>query len=171
MADELIPHVDEQGRFIRWVTRSQIHRDLLIHRSVHVIVHHPDGRILVQRRHRTKQNFPSFWDVACSGHVDQEDHPNGDGNLAEQAYHSSASREIQEELGISPLLRCLGPIPPVPGVNYEYAMLYQVTSEGPFTLQKDEVEEVMWVTPQELDSLEPITPNLKWMHQAGYTRK
>ena len=160
---EIIPHVDADGRFIAWASRKEIHDRKLIHRSINVFVFHPDGRMLVQLRHRTKRNFASYWDVACSGHVDKSDHPNGDPTESRAAYLSAASREIVEEIGISPTLEEVGEFPPVAGTNYERTMIFRCTSTGPFVLQDTEVEEVRWVTREEFKQLHPVTPLLQWM--------
>lgn len=166
MSEELIPHVTAEGEWIEWVTRSEIHARRLIHRSIHVLVFHPDGRLLVQLRHRDKQTFARYWDVSCSGHVEFCDHPDGEGGAATQAFSSSATREISEELGISPPLQFIRFCPPIEGVNYEFAALYRATSEGPFTLQAEEVEEVRWVNAEEVKLLK-ITPNLQWLLDSG----
>ena len=167
MSEELIPHVHPDGRFIEWLPRSEIHRRRLVHRSIHVLVFHPDGRLLVQLRHRDKQNLPHHWDVSCSGHVDWTDHPRGDGDDAEPAFWSSARREVSEELGVSPELKFVEYCPALPGVNYEYAGLFRATCSGPFQIQAEELEEVRWVTPESLQTLSPITPNLSWLVASG----
>ena len=69
--DEQIPHVDAEGNFIAWASRKKIHDSRLIHRSINVFIFHPDGRMLVQLRHRNKRTFAHYWDIACSGHVDK----------------------------------------------------------------------------------------------------
>ena len=167
MSEEMIPHVHSDGRFIEWLPRSDIHRRRLVHRSIHVLVFHPDGRLLVQLRHRDKQTLPHHWDVSCSGHVDSTDHPIGDGEHAESVFWSAARREISEELGVSPTLEFVKYCPPVSGVNYEYAGLFRATCEGPFKIQEEELEETRWVTPESLKTLSPITPNLTWLINVG----
>ena len=117
-----VTHVDKNGDFIAWKSRKEIHDKMLIHRSINVFVLHPDGRLLVQQRASTKRTFPLFWDISCSGHVDYEDHPNGNPHASEEAFLSAATREIQEELGIETPLSPIGEFAPFDGINIERSM-------------------------------------------------
>lgn len=165
MSDEMVTHVHPDGRFIAWATRKEVHDRLLVHRSVNICVFHPDGRMLVQLRNRNKRNHPCFWDVACSGHVDKEDHPNGDPHATDVAFLSAARRELFEEIGITDEIKEYGEFAPFDGVNYERTMIYTCISEGPFVLQPEEVEEVRWVTPEQFAQLSPVTPFLSHIVQ------
>ena len=163
MRADLVTHVQPNGHFIEWVDRKTVHEQKLAHRSSSVLVFHPDGRLLIQLRHRDKTVFPHYWDVSCSGHVEYIDHPNGDPHAAHAAFWSAATREIEEELGIAPELHEIGEYGPVEGVHYEYTLLFYAISEGPFHLQEEEVEAIQWVTLEELESLDSVTPQLRWM--------
>ena len=167
MSDELIPHVTSTGEWIEWLPRRDIHDRQLVHRSIQALIFNPDGRLLIQLRHREKRTQPHHWDVSCSGHVDLSDHPEGDGTRAVEAYWSSVQRELQEEIGVLPELKLLGMFPPIPKVNYEYSAIFTGVSEGPFVIQEEELEEVRWVTETELRALSPITHTLRWLLDAG----
>ena len=102
---EEVVEVTERDEFVRWVSREEVHRNKLIHRSVNAVVLHPDGRMLIQLRHRDKKTYPHCWDISCSGHVDRVDHPNDDGSLAKAACDKAIQRELLEELAtVSPEL-------------------------------------------------------------------
>ena len=161
--DHLVAHVKADGGFIEWVSRERVHQEKLVHLSINVLVFHPDGRLLIQKRHAQKRTYPHYWDVSCSGHVDYADYPHGDGGSEAAAFAVAAPRELAEELGVRPTLVPLGVYPPEPGVNYERTMVYSTVCEGPFSLQASEVEMVRWTTRAELYKLEPITPLLLWM--------
>ena len=163
MSDEIVTHVHPDGRFIAWATRKEVHDKRLVHRSINIVVFHSDGRMLVQLRNRNKRNFPAFWDISCSGHVEKEDHPNDDQNATDEAFFSAATRELFEEIGIRPDLQRIGEFPPFVGVNYERTMIYSCVSQGPFVLQPEEVEEVRWVNKEEFAALSPVTPLLKYI--------
>ena len=167
MHDEMIPHVTSKGEFIEWVTRAEVHERQLVHRSIQVLIFHPDGRLLVQLRHREKQTFPHYWDISCSGHVELVDHPHGDGTRDQEAFWSSATREVHEELGIEPELRLVGTFEPIPDMNYEYSAVFKGICEGPFVIQEEELEEVRWVTQDELMSLGKITNTIRWLMDAN----
>jgi isopentenyldiphosphate isomerase len=169
--------VDAENRFVRWEERHRIHEEHLVHRSIYVLVF--DGeRLLIQRRHRDKQTFPSHWDVSCAGHVEESDYPDPsdpDAGL-DAVYQDVARRELTEELGIqAPELVELGHVPPLAGVHYEQIRLYRTAASGPFTLQVEEVEEVRFVTPDALAAMEeggaPITAALgyfsRWLADRG----
>ncbi|MEC7984883.1 MAG: NUDIX domain-containing protein, partial [Myxococcota bacterium] len=126
-----------------------------------IFVFHPDGRLLIQKRAPMKRAFPDFWDISCSGHVDYCDHPNGDPNASLEAFHSAATRELVEELGISTPLIKMGEFAPFDDINIERTMFYRTVSAGPFTLQESEVSEVQWVTRESIHRLSPLTPLLR----------
>lgn len=69
--------------------KDQIHRDGDWHRSVHVWVATPDGRLLLQRRSIAKENHPGLWDISAAGHLSA-----GEGSA------SAAVREMAEEIGL-----------------------------------------------------------------------
>ena len=155
-----VTQVRADGEFVRWVARETVHEQQLIHRSINVFVFHPDGRLLIQKRAAIKRTFANFWDLSCSGHVDYSDHPNGDPNATKEAYFSAATRELEEELGISTKLEEVGEFAPFAGVNIERTMFYRTVSAGPFVLQESEVSQVKWVTREQIVRELPRTPLL-----------
>ena len=56
---------------------------------VHICIFSSDGRLLCQRRVKSKRVFPDMWDLSCGGCVDS-----GETSL------EGAIRETKEELGI-----------------------------------------------------------------------
>lgn len=158
--------VDDHNRFVRWEERRAIHEHQLVHRSVHVLLLDRAGRLLVQRRHGTKQTYPRCWDVSCAGHVEESDYTAGPDDDLDAVYAAVATREVAEELGVTPALELVAKFGPVLGVHYEQIHLYRGISDGPFVLQADEVEEHRLLARHELevflDGGEPITPALRW---------
>ena len=159
---EEVVEVDKNDNFIRWVSRKEVHEKLLIHRSVHAFVVHPDGRFLIQLRHREKQTYPHYWDVSCSGHVDRIDHPEDDPKKSREACDLAIKRELEEELGVISTAVYICDISPIPNVTYEYARLYVATWDGEFILQETEVEKVKWVSFDDIHTYAPLTRSLKW---------
>jgi isopentenyldiphosphate isomerase len=153
--------VDADNRFVRWEARRTIHEQRLVHRSVHIVVFDTQGRLLVQRRHRDKQTYPLHWDTSCAGHVEEGDYLAGPDDDLDRVYEAVAARELHEELGISAPLRRLARLPPEPGVHYEQVQLFACTSDGPFALQADEVDEIRLVRRDEVP--EPMTHMLRWL--------
>lgn len=69
--------------------KSEIHRDGDWHRAAHVWVVVGDGRLLLQRRSHSKENWPGQWDISAAGHVS-----------AGETSVEAAVREMEEELGL-----------------------------------------------------------------------
>jgi isopentenyldiphosphate isomerase len=161
--------VDERNRFVRWENRRTIHDQHLVHRSVHVLLFDSRGRLLIQRRHASKQTYPRYWDVSCAGHVEESDYTGGPDDDLDGVYAAVAAREVSEELGVAPALELLGRFGPEPGVHYEQVHLFRGVSDGPFTLQADEVEEHRLLAPDELTEFlrgnAAITHALRWWLQ------
>lgn len=127
------------------------------------------GRLIVQRRARTKLTHAGFWDMSASGHVEEPDYPDPtrpDEDL-DAVYDAVAARELEEELGVRASLARLGTFAPLEGVHYEHFVLYRGVSDGPYVAQAEEVEEVRALEPAAFDALalggEPVTASLAWL--------
>lgn len=161
--------VDEENRFLRWTSRAEIHAARLPHRSVQVLLVDSRGRLVLQRRARTKLTNPGHWDASASGHVEEPDYPDPSrpDDALDAVYDTVAARELEEELGVRTSLERLGSFAPVPEVHYEHYVLYRAVSDGPYRLQAEEVEAVRPFSPAELDALiasgEPVTRSLVWL--------
>ena len=162
--------VDDDGKIIGKALRSECHGNpALIHRTVHVVVFHPDGRMLLQKRNQDKDIQPGKWDTAVGGHVDSG-----------EDYETAVIRELAEELGVVAELSCSA----VPSlclgsadlkflmdteirndVESENVRIYSLTHPGPFEFQKEEMSEVKFWKICELrttikETPEIFTPNL-----------
>lgn len=69
--------------------RSVAHASGAWHRTVHVCVWAPDGRLLLQRRAAAKAVCPGAWDVSAAEHV-----------RPGEACQAAAVRGLEEELGL-----------------------------------------------------------------------
>ena len=135
----------ETNRFVRWEARRAIHEQHLVHRSIHVLVFDRAGRLLVQRRHATKQTYPRYWDTSCAGHVEESDYtPGGPDAELDRVYEEVARRELHEELGIAvDTLAPIARIGPIANIHYEWIALYRAESaRARSRCRADEVEEV-----------------------------
>lgn len=70
-------------------SKEQIHIDGDWHRAAHVWIINSKDEVLMQRRAKTKINYPDMWDISVAGHIST-----GESSLV------SALREIEEEIGI-----------------------------------------------------------------------
>jgi 8-oxo-dGTP pyrophosphatase MutT (NUDIX family) len=137
---ELVDVVDEEGRVLDTVTRAEMRRGRLRHRTVFIAVTDPaGGRLLVHRRADWKDIAPGWWDVAFGGVV-------GSG----ETWDAAAARELREEAGVEAPLEPRGEATYEDDAVAEVCRVYVARSDGPFSFADGEVVEVAWV---ELDAL------------------
>ncbi len=155
MHDEIFEIVDEDNRVIGTAKRSECHGNpSLIHRTAHVIVFHPDGRTLLQKRSIEKDIQPGKWDTAVGGHL-----------MPGEDFETAARREMVEELGIpaSLTLKYLFDSKIRNNIESENTRVFSTVYPGPFNFQKSEIYEVKFWTVCELRmemGTDSFTPNL-----------
>jgi 8-oxo-dGTP pyrophosphatase MutT (NUDIX family) len=149
---EEVEEVDEAGRVVGVVTRAEMRAGNLRHRSVGIVVRHPqDASILVHRRAGWKDVWPGRWDI-CFGGVCGVGEPEIE----------SARRELAEEAGLRVEA---GALRPLGGGAYEdedvraFATVFEVRHAGPFTFADGEVEEVRWLPIAELETFLATHPH------------
>lgn len=145
MADEMLTQVTDDDAVVGPVARKRVHGDpALIHRSVHVLVFDPDGRLLLQKRSLSKDTQPGKWDTSVGGHV-------GFG----QSYEEAACREAAEELGLD--LKEEGLVYLYPSrirnaVESENIRTFLHVSGGPFRPEPGEIDELRFWTRSEIEA-------------------
>jgi isopentenyldiphosphate isomerase len=110
---KLLPIVNRQDQEIGLESRSRIHELLLMHRTVHVLLFNPCGRLYLQKRSFDKEQYPGVWTSSASGHVE-----------AGESYSRAALRELREELGLILPCRFVGKITPQPVSDNAFAAVY-----------------------------------------------
>lgn len=137
---ELLTVVDVNDRVVGYKSRAECHSDpSLIHRAAGVAVFDSSGRLLLQKRSRTKDLDPGLWGLSAAGHV-------GRG----EDYEACIRRELQEELGISIPVQPAGKFCFRGRQETEMDSIFIAKSNGPFTPNKDEVDELRFFTKDEL---------------------
>ncbi len=149
--NELFDVVDADDRVIGRAPRGEVHARGLRHRAVHAFVVNATGRVFLHQRSLTKDTFPGRWNSSCAGHVGAGDD-----------YDETMRRELEEELGLhvpaagfgDPALQPqrLLKIEARPETGEEFVWVYRVASEGPFALNRDEIQRGDWFTPAEIDA-------------------
>lgn len=141
MNEEIFDVVDERDEVIGKAPRSEVHKQGLRHRAVHILLFNSKGQVFLQKRSMRKDTFPGTWDSSASGHLD-----NG------EDYNSCSLRELREELGYTPVepLRQLFKLKACPETGCEFVWVYEGHAEGPFTLQPEEIERGGWFAPEEV---------------------
>ncbi|MEY8848611.1 NUDIX domain-containing protein [Psychroserpens sp. XS_ASV72] len=152
--DELIDIVDQNYIPIGIsVPKSEIHSKGHLHNTAHVWLYRSDGSILLQQRAASKTICPLLWDVSVAGHVD-----------AGETIENAAIREAKEEIGINishPNLDKIGVFDcfqsyanGITDNEFHHTFICKTTlSIEDFTPQKDEVEDLKFVTLTEFEVL------------------
>lgn len=140
---EMFPIVDERDVPVGRLSRRLVHQLGLRHRAVHLLVENSQGMIFLQKRSAWKDVAPGTWDSSASGHL-----------LPDEGYGKAVRREAIEELGWempsapAPVLRFTAMIE----TGWEFGWLYRVVGEGPFTLNREEIETGDWFAPLTIDA-------------------
>eukprot|EP01025_Chloroclados_australasicus_P058141 TRINITY_DN727_c1_g1_i5.p1 TRINITY_DN727_c1_g1~~TRINITY_DN727_c1_g1_i5.p1 ORF type:complete len:191 (+),score=17.72 TRINITY_DN727_c1_g1_i5:68-574(+) len=134
--------------------RSAVHRDGDWHRAVHIwLFVRSTGELLLQKRAMCKESWAGMWDISCAGHISS-----GNKSLF------TAQREMQEELGLDLPQEAFEPLFVFKQqstdkggafINNEFDDVYLVTifdrlPKNGFVLQDDEVEDIKYVSVEEL---------------------
>lgn len=149
---ELLDIVDEKGEPTgETVSREKAHSEGIRHRTSHVwIFRLRNGavEVLLQKRSPNKDSFPGCFDISSAGHI-----PAG------QGYIESAVRELKEELGLSAspeqFIFCRADtivsdleFHGKPFHDNQVTRIYALPLDveiSDMTLQKEEVESVIWM--------------------------
>lgn len=141
MNEEWFDLINTNGETIGAAPRSVCHAlPGLLHRAVHVLVFHPDGRLFLQKRSATKDLQPGKWDTSVGGHP-------GLGESNDIAAH----REMREELGVEPAgLEFAFSCTWRSSVETEWITSYATIHAGPFQLDPVEIDEGRFWTIDEI---------------------
>lgn len=147
--DEIFVVVDKNDKIIGYRTRGECHSDKsLIHRGVGVIVINDKGEILLQKRSQTKDTYPGYFTVATSGHVNKG-----------ESYMQTAKRETFEEIGVKLKLTPTNKFLSNGKQETEIDTLFTAKHNGPFKVNKSEVESVKFVAKTDLKKVKKrLTP-------------
>jgi isopentenyldiphosphate isomerase len=141
MPEDIFDVVNERDEVVDRKPRSEVHRLGLLHRAVHVLVFNSHGLIFLQKRSMKKDRQPGLWDSSASGHVDSG-----------EDYDTTAVREVREEIGlrVGKAPKRLFKINACEETDQEFVWVYRCESEGPFELNRDEIEKGDWFEPVEV---------------------
>jgi 16S rRNA (adenine1518-N6/adenine1519-N6)-dimethyltransferase len=126
---ERFPVVDGNDAVLADAPRAEVHANNLRHRAVHVLVFNRAGEVFLQKRSRWKDRHPLVWDSSAAGHVN-----------AGEDYDLAAERELEEELGTALPLQRVVKLPASERTGQEFIWLYRGEAEGPFRLNRAEIE-------------------------------
>ncbi|OGG13179.1 hypothetical protein A3D77_00455 [Candidatus Gottesmanbacteria bacterium RIFCSPHIGHO2_02_FULL_39_11] len=140
LQEELFDVVNESDRVVGQITRGEAHKNPnIIHRSVGIGIFNAHKELFLQKRSKSKDSEPGKWTISCSGHV-----------IAGQYYLETAHRELLEELGIDLKVHPFEKIVCRYPWETEMTYFYRSFNNGPFTLNKDEIDEGRFFKPGEI---------------------
>jgi isopentenyl-diphosphate delta-isomerase len=145
--DDLVVLLDADDRPAGTAARSSVHStDTPLHLAFSCYLLDPGGRVLLTRRAVGKRTWPGVWTNSFCGH------PRPGEDAAE-----AVRRRAQEELGTTLQdLRCMLPdfryraVDPRGVVENELCPVYAATFDGYLSPAPEEVEDLRWVTQDEL---------------------
>lgn len=114
------------------------------HLVVTALIFNSEGKLLIQQRQSTKEGWPDMWDFSAAGSAIK-------GENSQQAM----IREVKEELGviIDPSNSHLKFSWHFPNGFDDFWVIYQDVAIEEMTLQIEEVQDVCWVTQEEVNQL------------------
>lgn len=140
---ELFVVVDEHDKILGHRSRYDCHHDKkLIHRAVGVVILNDKGEVLLQMRSRTKDTDPGKYAISASGHVSK-----GETN------YQTAQRELFEEIGIHTKLTFKKKYLMRMENETEMEILFVGYHNGPFKIDKDEVDNVRFFKRNEITNI------------------
>ncbi|MFN1217956.1 isopentenyl-diphosphate Delta-isomerase [Chryseobacterium kwangjuense] len=143
--EEFVVLVNPEDEVLGLMEKQQAHINGLLHRAFSVFLFNSKGEMLLQKRASGKYHSPNQWtNAVCS-------HPRED-----ETYIDGARRRLQEELGIEANLSEKFNFiykADVGGGLWEHELDYVFTGiyEGDFHLNQEEVEEVRFISIEDLD--------------------
>jgi isopentenyl-diphosphate delta-isomerase type 1 len=157
MSEEIFDVVDDADRVVGQASRSVVHAENLLHRAVSIFVLKPDGRLLLQHRSDSKDQYPGCYTSSASGHVDSG-----------EDYDTAAVRELSEELSLESPIEYLAKFAAGPDTAFEFSALYQLVTDVEPVLDPGEIAGADFLPLEEIasmieDSPEKFTPPFRVM--------
>ncbi|WP_185205962.1 isopentenyl-diphosphate Delta-isomerase [Chryseobacterium sp. C3] len=143
--EEFVVLVNPEDKVLGLMEKQQAHINGLLHRAFSVFLFNSSGEMLLQKRASGKYHSPLKWtNAVCS-------HPRN-----EETYLEGAKRRVKEELGIdvelSEKFNFIYKADVGNGLwEHELDHVFTGTFEGEFYLNKEEVEEVRYISLENLN--------------------
>lgn len=151
---ELVQLVDEQDNNVGIMEKMRAHREAKLHRAISVFIFNTKGEMLLQRRAKRKYHSGNLWTNTCCSHP-----------RPEEPAIDAAKRRLFEEMGMHcHLEHQFGFIYNAPLDNqmteYEYDHVFFGESDEQPLLNKDEVEEWLYLSLDDTEHLLKESPEL-----------
>lgn len=144
--EEQVVLISENDEVLGLMDKMQAHENGLLHRAFSVFLFNEKGEVLLQKRAAEKYHSPQQWTNAVCSHPREG-----------ETYLEAAQRRLKEELGIenvelSPKFHFIYKAD-VGGNLWEHELDHVFTGnyEGEFTLNREEVSQVRYLSMEALD--------------------
>jgi len=138
--------VDENDNEIGAAMLAEVWQKGLYHRIATVFIEDEQGRMLLQRRGSGVKLYPSCWDQAAGGHVDEG-----------FTYEQTAANELAEEIGLHNVaLKTIAThrfnVQDDNRIINQFVRVFvaRIPHDTPLRPQADEVDTLQWFTAEEL---------------------
>lgn len=146
--EELLDVYTRDGKYIGVKTREECHSENpgFYHKPAWTWAYNSKGQVLIQKRAMTKKRYPGLWDMSCAGHVD-----------AGESSKIGAIREAKEEIGVDVSEKDMQFLfEYIEDDAWEIGQVFAFKCDkeiNELKLQEAEVEQVKWVSLEELKEL------------------
>lgn len=147
--------VDRQNRPIGVLPLPEVHKQMLLHRSVLILIFDAHGKLILQKRPSTRRFYPGRWDLTTGGHV-----PAGSSSL------EAAQKMLQLHVAFRTTdIRLRKELPAGVGTGFEFISLYTGKISGETPHPEDLPDVFLCVDKTELTALvegfrEILTPRV-----------
>lgn len=138
-SDELLVVVDRDDNILDYLPRKQVHQQKLLHRTISILVYNSKGELILQKRSAKMDTYPGLYSNASGGHVTKGFN-----------YDETATKEIFEEIGVSPKLEVVKKMIIDDPNHYTMTTVYRTVSDGPFKEDREEIDELRAFSKEEL---------------------
>ena len=134
--------VDETDKEIGFMEKLEAHQKGLLHRAISVFVFNESGEMLLQQRALSKYHSPGLWTNTCCSHP-----------RPKELVMDAANRRLMEEMGLECVLQkkfeFLYRAEFENGlVEHEYDHVFKGVSNVQPKINKMEVEDFQWISPE-----------------------
>lgn len=140
--NEIVIIVDEEDNIVDYLPRKEAHDKKLLHRTISVLVFNDQGQAMLQKRSMKKDSNPGKWSNATGGHVGKN-----------ESYDEAAHREVKEELKINDKPAFVKKMIIKDPAHTTMTQLYTINSNGPFTFNPEETDEIRFFSKDELKEI------------------
>ena len=154
--------MDDANRPLAVLPKEVVHRQMLKHRSVQILIFDGDKKVYLQKRTERKRYFPGRWDVSARSHP----------SVGESAF-DAAARALYNELNLEvESLNYMRELPSCPETGFEHVTLFSLKITHPIQPNPAQVSEGYFFSREEVTCLvkefrELLTPNLVTLWETG----